>query len=116
MLREAPPVMQGTPHVIVVGNEKGGSGKTTIAMHVAVALLKDGQRVGTIDLDSNQQSLTRYIENRASGRTIVELTLKFLCTATFRALKGSSSKTTKPRSWRRSTRSLPASTSPLISS
>jgi chromosome partitioning protein len=64
MLREAPPAMQGTPHVIVVGNEKGGSGKTTIAMHVAVALLKDGQRVGTIDLDSNQQSLTRYIENR----------------------------------------------------
>ena len=33
-------------------------------MHVAVALLKEGQRVGTIDLDSNQKSLTHYIENR----------------------------------------------------
>ena len=64
MLHEAPIAAQNTPHLIVVGNEKGGSGKTTIAMHVAVALLKEGQRVGTIDLDSNQKSLTHYIENR----------------------------------------------------
>jgi chromosome partitioning protein len=64
MLHDAPIAAQNTPHVIVVGNEKGGSGKTTIAMHVAVALLKEGQRVGTIDLDSNQKSLTHYIENR----------------------------------------------------
>ena len=64
MLHEAPIAMQKAPHVIVVGNEKGGSGKTTIAMHVAVGLLKDGQRVGTIDLDGNQKSLTHYIEHR----------------------------------------------------
>ena len=51
-------------YVIVLGNEKGGSGKSTIAMHVAVALLKAGQRVATIDLDSRQQSLTHCIENR----------------------------------------------------
>src|SRR3977135_4655041 len=54
----------GLPHVIVVGNEKGGSGKTTIAMHIAVALMKNGQRVATIDLDSRQRTLTHYIENR----------------------------------------------------
>src|SRR5213082_1199966 len=48
MLHEGPIVVQKAPHLIVVGNEKGGSGKTTIAMHVAVALLKEGQRVGTI--------------------------------------------------------------------
>ena len=54
----------GSPYVVVIGNEKGGSGKTTLAMHLAVALLKEGQRVGTIDLDSNQRGLTRYIENR----------------------------------------------------
>ena len=54
----------GSPYVVVIGNEKGGSGKTTLAMHLAVALLKEGQRVGTIDLDSNQKGLTRYIENR----------------------------------------------------
>ncbi|MES5486053.1 division plane positioning ATPase MipZ [Bradyrhizobium sp. INPA03-11B] len=64
MLYTAPIAVPGAPHVIVIGNEKGGSGKTTIAMHLAVALLKQGQRVGTIDLDSNQRALTRYVENR----------------------------------------------------
>jgi chromosome partitioning protein len=51
-------------HVIVLGNEKGGSGKSTTALHVAVALMKSGQRVATIDLDSRQKSFTHYIENR----------------------------------------------------
>jgi chromosome partitioning protein len=50
--------------VIVVGNEKGGSGKSTVAMHIAVALMKSGRSVATIDLDSRQRSFTRYIENR----------------------------------------------------
>jgi chromosome partitioning protein len=50
--------------VIVVGNEKGGSGKSTVAMHIAIALLKAGQRVATVDLDSRQKSFTNYIENR----------------------------------------------------
>jgi chromosome partitioning protein len=56
--------LRSAPHVIVVGNGKGGSGKTTLAMHVAIALQKAGQSVGIVDLDGNQQSLTRYIENR----------------------------------------------------
>jgi chromosome partitioning protein len=51
-------------HVIVLGNEKGGSGKSTTAMHIAVALLQAGQRVATIDLDSRQKSFTHYIDNR----------------------------------------------------
>lgn len=51
-------------HVVVLGNEKGGSGKSTTALHIAVALLKAGQRVATIDLDCRQQSFTHYIENR----------------------------------------------------
>ena len=51
-------------HVIVCGNEKGGSGKSTTAMHVAVALLKAGHAVATVDLDGRQLSLTRYVENR----------------------------------------------------
>jgi chromosome partitioning protein len=50
--------------VIVVGNEKGGSGKSTVAMHVAIALIKSGQAVATIDLDTRQRSFTRHIENR----------------------------------------------------
>jgi chromosome partitioning protein len=50
--------------LIVIGNEKGGSGKSTIAMHVAVALMKSRKRVSTIDLDSRQKTFTHYIENR----------------------------------------------------
>lgn len=51
-------------HVIVCGNEKGGSGKSTTAMHVAMGLLKLGFRVATVDLDTRQQSLTRYCQYR----------------------------------------------------
>src|SRR3954465_7769242 len=50
--------------MIVVGNEKGGSGKSTVAMHVAVALMKAGQTVAIVDLDSRQRSLTHYVDNR----------------------------------------------------
>src|ERR1700689_5465708 len=50
--------------VIVVANEKGGSGKSTVAMHIAITLLKSGQRVATIDLDTRQRSFTHYIENQ----------------------------------------------------
>lgn len=53
-------------YVIVCGNEKGGSGKTTTAMHLAVALINAGYKVATIDLDSRQQSFTRYMDNRLS--------------------------------------------------
>ena len=51
-------------HVIVVANEKGGSGKSTVAMHIAIALIKSGKRVATIDLNSRQRTFTTYIENR----------------------------------------------------
>ena len=50
--------------VIVVANEKGGSGKSTIAIHLAIALLRAGQSVATIDLDQRQRSFTHYIDNR----------------------------------------------------
>ena len=50
--------------IIVVGNEKGGSGKSTTCMHVATALARLGQRVGALDLDLRQKSFGRYIENR----------------------------------------------------
>jgi len=53
------------PHIIVMGNEKGGSGKSTSAMHVITALAREGRAVGAIDLDLRQQSLFRYLDNRA---------------------------------------------------
>lgn len=51
-------------HIIVVGNEKGGAGKSTVSMHVASALARMGHKVGTLDLDLRQKTLGRYISNR----------------------------------------------------
>jgi len=64
MLLQATSGVPRTAHVIVLGNEKGGSGKSTTAMHIAVSLLKAGQRVASIDLDSRQKTFTHYVENR----------------------------------------------------
>ena len=53
-------------HVIVVANEKGGTGKSTLSIHITVALLKAGYRVASIDLDTRQRTMTRFFENRQS--------------------------------------------------
>jgi chromosome partitioning protein len=55
---------QAKAKVIVLGNEKGGTGKSTVCLHLIVALLRQGLKVGSIDLDARQATLTRYIENR----------------------------------------------------
>ncbi len=61
-------------HIIVLGNEKGGSGKSTTAMHILVAILRSGARVGALDLDLRQSTFFRYIENReAAGDPKLEL-------------------------------------------
>ncbi len=60
-LRQPP---QSECRVIVVGNEKGGAGKSTVSIHLGVALMRMEQRVGIIDLDVRQRTLTRYLENR----------------------------------------------------
>jgi len=65
----------GRAHVLVIGNEKGGSGKSTTAMHIAVSLLGDGAKVATIDLDARQGTLSRYVENRAAYATRKALVL-----------------------------------------
>ena len=62
-------------HIIVVGNEKGGSGKSTTSMHVATALVRMGHRVGAIDLDLRQRSFGRYVENRTAYCSRHELDL-----------------------------------------
>src|SRR6186997_961248 len=52
------------PHFIVFANEKGGTGKSTTAVHTAIALAASGHRVGALDLDSRQRTMARYLENR----------------------------------------------------
>ena len=51
-------------HIIVVGNEKGGAGKSTVSMHIATALVRMGHKVSALDLDLRQRSFGRYVENR----------------------------------------------------
>jgi chromosome partitioning protein len=53
-------------HFVVFANEKGGTGKSTTAVHVAVALAQNGSRVAALDLDHRQRTLARYLENRAA--------------------------------------------------
>lgn len=74
---DLPPLQPAKPkaYVIIVGNEKGGSGKTTTCMHITVALMRLGFKVGTMDIDSRQRSLSRYLENRRNTiqKTSVDL-------------------------------------------
>lgn len=59
-------------HVIVFGNEKGGTGKSTAAMHVIAALLDRGLNVGSLDLDLRQGTLSRYVENRGKADRLLK--------------------------------------------
>jgi len=56
--------MTKKPYIIVLGNEKGGTGKSTVSMHVIISLLRMGFSVGSIDVDARQGTLSRYLENR----------------------------------------------------
>jgi chromosome partitioning protein len=55
--------------VLVIGNEKGGTGKSTIAMHIAVYIMKLGLSVATVDLDARQGTLSRYIHHRSNNKS-----------------------------------------------
>lgn len=75
-----------SPHRIVFANEKGGTGKSTTAVHVAIALAYQGAKVAAIDLDPRQRTLHRYLENRAETERRREITLP---NATFEVFNGS---------------------------
>src|SRR6202021_863672 len=76
MLVQTSQGQSGSAHVVVLGNEKGGSGKSTTALHIAVALMKAGQRVAPIELACRQQSFTRYIGNREAWARRTGLSLE----------------------------------------
>ncbi len=64
--------MAQKPYIIVLGNEKGGTGKSTVSMHVIVSLIRMGFSVGSIDVDARQGTLTRYMENRKTTSDAME--------------------------------------------
>ncbi|MBR2922497.1 MAG: AAA family ATPase [Alphaproteobacteria bacterium] len=57
-------ILSSKAHIIVIANEKGGTGKSTLSMHLAIKLLYENFKVAVIDLDGRQGSLSKYIENR----------------------------------------------------
>jgi chromosome partitioning protein len=63
-------------HIIVVGNEKGGSGKSTTTMHLATALARMGHRVGGLDLDLRQKTFGQYVSNRLRYAAQIDITLQ----------------------------------------
>ena len=72
------------PHFIVFANEKGGTGKSTTAVHTAIALTAMGHKVAALDLDSRQRTMTRYLENRDATMRRLE---KELPQATYHVLE-----------------------------
>jgi chromosome partitioning protein len=72
------------PHRIVFANEKGGTGKSTTAVHVAIALAFQGAKVAAIDLDSRQRTLHRYLENRSETERRRKVALPGATYAVFR--------------------------------
>ena len=57
-------MMDKKAHIITVSNEKGGTGKSTVSMHLAVTLMQEKFKVAVIDMDGRQGTLSRYVENR----------------------------------------------------
>lgn len=68
--------MRKDTHIIVIGNEKGGAGKTTTSMHLIASLLHLGFKVSSVDADCRQKSLSRYLENRVNHSKKYNVSLK----------------------------------------
>ena len=73
----------GRPHFIVFANEKGGTGKSTTAVHAAVALAAAGRQVAALDLDTRQRTLGRYLDNRTATIRRMEISLAMPAHETF---------------------------------
>ena len=78
------------PHFITFANEKGGTGKSTTAVHSAVALAARGRKVAALDLDTRQRTLGRYLDNRAATAKRLGLDLPMPAYATFDPAKDAS--------------------------
>ena len=83
-------MVAGRPHFIVFANEKGGTGKSTTAVHAAVALAAAGRKVAALDLDTRQRTLGRYLDNRAATIERMQVDLPMPVYDTFDPAKGES--------------------------
>ena len=79
-------------HIIVLGNEKGGTGKSTLAMNIVVGLLGAKKKVAVIDLDARQKSVTRYLHNR---QTYMDVSDEKVAMPDFEVIEQSTAKSLK---------------------
>jgi len=60
-------------HIISIVNNKGGVGKTTVAVNLAHALTRRGQRVLVIDMDSQCNATSILCARDPGGDTLYEV-------------------------------------------
>ncbi len=68
MNHDTPPRVVSRAHVIVIGSGSAGAGKTTLALNIAAALTRASQKVGVIDLDLSQRTLSQFLSARRDER------------------------------------------------
>lgn len=61
---------------LVVGNEKGGSGKSTTVINLVFGLMEAGHNVACVDLDFRQHTMNRFLECRAAYSEAKQLNLR----------------------------------------
>lgn len=82
----AAPVLPGVDNIVAVSSGKGGVGKSTVAANLAVALAREGYRVGLLDADIFGPSLPKmfgvedepvYMVEKEDGRRLIEPVERF---------------------------------------
>ncbi len=66
----SPQPIAGVENIIAVGSGKGGVGKTTIAVNLALALMRMGQKVGLLDADVYGPNVPLMLNTRATPRVV----------------------------------------------
>src|SRR5712672_4356105 len=70
--QQGPFPLPGVSNIIAVGSGKGGVGKTTVAVNLAVALAKMGYRTGLLDADIYGPNVPLMMATNSQPRVLTE--------------------------------------------